>query len=94
MSPLIVEYIGCDICGVKAGEKCITPKDMPRDEHGDRLSSFISKAPYEARLEAHIDMFKRMEKNKDSWSKKFYKELTAESLYLSETEFLAFLESE
>ena len=86
VSPIIIKHIGCHVCGVKAGEKCVG--SFGDAGHGDRLDIFIQEAPYEARLEAHLDQVQEIERTKDRYGEELYKQLLDCSLFLSDDELL------
>ena len=59
---LIIEHVACDICGAIKGQPCI-PDDGQNIEdigrcHGMRMDDFMEFAPFEARLQEHLDMMK------------------------------------
>jgi len=80
MNPIIINAVGCHVCGVPAGTECIDSFEG-QNGHGDRMDVFRVEAPYEDRLAVHLGgeafLLDWVEKLKTS-DPKMYEQVVAE----------------
>ena len=77
MNPVIIQHVGCHVCGVKAGDECIDSFEG-QNGHGDRMDVFRVEAPYEARLQVHLESEKAMDELVKTFSPETQEEIRRE----------------